>query len=198
LDDRATCGRYCSKGPGMKQCCLMSHHFNPKLLKAAVYGANDGIVTTFAVVAGVAGAGLSANIVLVMGIANMIADGLAMGLGDFLGERSEREMEAEIHAKISKDAVWKSGMVTFISFVIAGSLPLVPYFLFYAGLPIAESSQFNLSIISTIGALFLVGSLRTTFTKQAWWKGGLEMLAIGAIAAGAAYLLGGWVESMIT
>ncbi|PIR62250.1 MAG: hypothetical protein COU65_04430 [Candidatus Pacebacteria bacterium CG10_big_fil_rev_8_21_14_0_10_42_12] len=132
-----------------------------------------------------------------MGIANMIADGLAMGLGDFLGERSEREMEAGLHRKVCKDAVWKSGLVTFIAFVIAGSLPLLPYCVYYAGLPIVEASQFNFSILSTIGALFLVGSLRTTFTKQSWWKGGLEMLAVGTIAAGAAYLLGGWVESMI-
>ena len=38
-------------------------NFEPKLLKAAVYGANDGIITTFAVVAGVTGAGLSPKII---------------------------------------------------------------------------------------------------------------------------------------
>lgn len=59
------------------------------LLRAAVYGANDGIVTTFAVVAGVAGAQLSANIVIILGIANMVADALSMGLGDYLGSISE-------------------------------------------------------------------------------------------------------------
>ena len=63
---------------------------NSGLLKAAVYGANDGIITTFAVVAGVAGAGLSPSVVLILGISNIIADGLSMGIGDYLGERSER------------------------------------------------------------------------------------------------------------
>jgi VIT1/CCC1 family predicted Fe2+/Mn2+ transporter len=58
---------------------------NPRFLKAAVYGANDGIITTFAVVAGVAGAGLSVKIVLILGIANLIADGCSMGFGDYLG-----------------------------------------------------------------------------------------------------------------
>lgn len=64
-----------------------------KLVKAAVYGANDGIVTTFAVVAGVAGAGLSPAIVLILGFANLIADGLSMGIGDYLGERSEQKFK---------------------------------------------------------------------------------------------------------
>lgn len=59
-------------------------------LKSAVYGANDGIVTTFAVVAGVAGAQLSSSVVLILGIANMVADGISMGLSNYLGERSQR------------------------------------------------------------------------------------------------------------
>jgi len=71
-----------------------SGKFDNGVLKAAVFGANDGIVTTFAVVAGVAGAQLSPAIILVMGLANMFADGLSMGLGDYLGERSEARHRA--------------------------------------------------------------------------------------------------------
>ncbi len=66
----------------------------------AVYGALDGIVTTFAVVAGVEGARLSSGIVLILGFANLIGDGLSMGVGSYLSaksrleyERSERERE---------------------------------------------------------------------------------------------------------
>lgn len=54
-----------------------------------VFGAHDGLVTTFAIVAGAAGAGLSNTIVLVLGFANLIADGLSMGLGEYLGRKSE-------------------------------------------------------------------------------------------------------------
>ncbi len=56
-----------------------------------VYGAHDGIVTTFAVVAGTAGAGLSTGIVIILGIANLLADGVSMGAGSFLSVRSERD-----------------------------------------------------------------------------------------------------------
>ncbi len=56
-----------------------------------VFGGIDGVVTTFAVVAGVAGADLSASVVLILGIANLLADGFAMGVGNFLSIRSEKE-----------------------------------------------------------------------------------------------------------
>jgi vacuolar iron transporter family protein len=56
-----------------------------------VYGANDGIVTTFAVVSGVAGADLSANIVIILGFANVFADALSMGLGNYLSSKSRTD-----------------------------------------------------------------------------------------------------------
>ncbi len=56
----------------------------------AVLGANDGIITTFAVVAGVTGANLSPVIVLIIGFANIIADGISMALGNYLGTKSEQ------------------------------------------------------------------------------------------------------------
>lgn len=55
-----------------------------------VYGANDGIVTTFAVVAGATGALLSPGIIIILGIANLIADGFSMGASSFLSLRSEK------------------------------------------------------------------------------------------------------------
>ncbi|MEO8581248.1 MAG: VIT1/CCC1 transporter family protein [Patescibacteria group bacterium] len=228
--------------------------FDSGLLKAAVFGANDGIVTTFAVVAGVAGAGLSPSIILIMGIANLIADGISMGMGDYLGERSERRHkqhqfeiekweirnipneektelieyfvkkgvdigEAEkLASTITKypklwtelgfidemgvvpnfdGKIWKTGAMTFLAFMLAGSLPLMPYFVEFAGFPLALSYQFPLSILSTAGTLFFVGSLRTFITKGTWWKNGLEMLVIGATAASAAYIVGALIENFL-
>ena len=60
-------------------------------VKSAVYGGLDGIITTFAVVAGVAGASLNTGVVLILGFANLIADGLSMAIGDYLSTKSERE-----------------------------------------------------------------------------------------------------------
>lgn len=59
-------------------------------LRDFVYGAVDGAVTTFAIVAGVQGAGLSAGVVVVLGLANLLADGFSMGVSNYLGAQAER------------------------------------------------------------------------------------------------------------
>lgn len=67
-------------------------------LRQIVYGGNDGIVTTFAVVAGFAGAGaegaaqMGALAVVLFGFANLFADATAMGLGEFLSSRAEQDV----------------------------------------------------------------------------------------------------------
>ena len=61
-----------------------------------VYGATDGAVTTFAVVAGVVGAALSPSIILILGFANLFADGFSMAIGNYLVSKSQNEyMEKE-------------------------------------------------------------------------------------------------------
>lgn len=61
-------------------------------LKDFVYGAVDGAVTTFAVVSGVAGAQLSPAIVIIMGLANLLADGFSMAVSNYLGTRTENQL----------------------------------------------------------------------------------------------------------
>jgi len=56
-----------------------------------ILGAVDGAVTTFAIVAGAAGAGLSNGVVLVLGLANVLADGFSMAAGNFLRARSDQQ-----------------------------------------------------------------------------------------------------------
>lgn len=60
-----------------------------EFVKAAVFGGLDGIITTFAVVASVAGADLQTEVVLVMGFANLLADGVSMAFGEYIGEDAE-------------------------------------------------------------------------------------------------------------
>ncbi|MGR3794771.1 VIT1/CCC1 transporter family protein [Vannielia sp. SX4] len=75
-------------------------------LKQITYGGNDGIVTTFAIVAGFAGAeaegaaGIGALAVLVFGLANLFADGVSMGLGEFLSTRSARALYRAERARV--------------------------------------------------------------------------------------------------
>ncbi|PRY07285.1 VIT1/CCC1 family predicted Fe2+/Mn2+ transporter [Pontibacter ummariensis] len=68
-------------------------------LKDFVYGAVDGTVTTFAVVSGVAGAGLAPKVILVMGLANLLADGFSMAVSNFLGVRAEKQQVEKARAE---------------------------------------------------------------------------------------------------
>ena len=67
-------------------------------LRDFVYGAIDGCVTTFAVVSGVVGADLSSAVVLILGFANLLADGFSMGVSNYLGTKAERQVAEKARA----------------------------------------------------------------------------------------------------
>lgn len=67
-------------------------------LRDWVYGGIDGAVTTFAIVAGVVGAELSSGIVLILGVANIVADGFSMAASNYSGTKTEHEEKAKLRA----------------------------------------------------------------------------------------------------
>ncbi|HPO74659.1 MAG TPA: VIT1/CCC1 transporter family protein, partial [Armatimonadota bacterium] len=90
-------------------------------MRDLVFGANDGIITTFAVAAGVAGAQMPNRVVLILGFANLLADGVSMGASNFLSIRSEHAANPnEENADGALDPV-KHGFATFLAFVVAGT-----------------------------------------------------------------------------
>ncbi|AMW32895.1 Predicted Fe2+/Mn2+ transporter, VIT1/CCC1 family [Fervidobacterium changbaicum] len=223
-----------------------------KYIGQAVYGASDGIVTTFAAISGIAGANLNPKIAIIVGLANLFADGISMAIGDYLSEKSEkdyiryekeREMwevehmpEAEklevkeiykrkglsgeklenlVDAITSNKEIWvdtmlheelglfeddtnplKSAVVTFLSFVIAGFMPLIAY-VFASQSQILAQNQFLASCIITAATLFFVGALRQIVTGVKWYKGGIEMLFVGGLSAAVAYLIGWVLEKIV-
>lgn len=211
-------------------------------IKDVIYAANDGIITTFAVVAGVTGASLEITTVVILGFANLLADGFSMALSNYLGSRSERAIikkekereELEVVREPDKEASevldilcrrgfersdaetltalirknnkffvdfmmkyelrlpegetsdLKAGALTLASFVISGSLPLLPFVFFYG----AQGNVLLTSSVTTAATLFAVGALRVIFTKKNWFVSGLEMLMVGGAAAFIAYFIG--------
>ena len=73
----------------------------PSYLQDFIYGAIDGAVTTFAVVAGVQGAGLDETVVIILGGANLVADGFSMAVSNFLGSRAELQRRERAPARKS-------------------------------------------------------------------------------------------------
>lgn len=156
-----------------------------------VYGANDGIITTFAVVAAAAGAGVSSTIIIILGIANLVADGFSMGASSYISLRSEQQVASASNESLQRSPFF-DGLVTFISFVIAGFLPLVPFFI-----PAAAANAFAVSCIAAGTAFFFVGAARSFVIQKNPFTAGLEMLIVGGIASGIAYGLGSFVERLV-
>lgn len=74
----------------------LDHGFNYHYLRDFIYGAIDGTVTTFAVVAGVTGAHLQTSVVIILGLANLLADGFSMAISNYLGTRADEQLHQKV------------------------------------------------------------------------------------------------------
>lgn len=208
-------------------------------LRDTVYGAIDGAVTTFAIVAGVVGAGLPTRVIIALGIANVLADGFSMAAANYSGIKAELDNAKRLRAveerhidevpdgekrelkeilarkgltgRILDEATetiaqnrdaWiqlmlvdeyglspvdphplRAALVTFGAFLLAGLVPLVPFM-------VTTDTAFAWSLGLTGGVFFAVGALKSVWSTAAWWRSGLETLAIGGIAAAIAFYVG--------
>jgi len=150
-----------------------------RYLPELVYGANDGIVTTFAIVSGIVGASLSINVILILGFASLFADGISMAASNVLSERSKSKDRPSLREAS------RHGAATFCGFIAAGFVPLLAYLL-----PSTQISRFALSVVLAGAMLFLVGASRAFFTDRRFLRAGVEMLLIGAGAGAVAFGVG--------
>jgi VIT1/CCC1 family predicted Fe2+/Mn2+ transporter len=224
----------------------LRHGPHVSYLRDLVYGGIDGTVTTFAVMAGVVGANLSSGIVIILGLANLLADGFSMAAANFTGTKAERDeydqlrnmeerhvalapdgereeirqiflakgfegeaLEGAVKAITSQRKRWidtmmaeehgmpavirsplKAALMTFIAFVLCGSLPILPY-----ALELQRSEI--LSVVMAGATFFAIGSLRSHWSPAPWWRAGIETFVIGMLAAGVAYLVGYLLKGFI-
>jgi VIT1/CCC1 family predicted Fe2+/Mn2+ transporter len=208
-----------------------------------VLGAVDGTVTTFAVVSGVAGAGLDNYIAVILGVANLLADGFSMAVGNYLSTKADRQVvervrrmeeqhieripegereevrqifkakgfegalledivqvitqdrkqwvdtmvTEEFGLRLDMPSATRAGLTTFAAFVLAGAIPLLPFFL--PGPP-PTSTIFALSAAATACAFFVIGVAKGYVVHRSLLLSGLETLGIGSAAALLAYLVG--------
>ena len=96
-------------------------------------------------------------------------------------------MLAEEHGvhEETTDSPLQTALSTFLSFILFGSIPLMPYLF-----SIALQEQFLSAIIATFAALVLLGITRSYVTKERWFRGPLEIVSVGAVCAVIAYGVG--------
>jgi VIT1/CCC1 family predicted Fe2+/Mn2+ transporter len=215
-------------------------------LRDWIYGGIDGSITTFAVVTGVTGARLPAIIIVIMGFANLIADGFSMAASNFLGTRAEhddfrrlesierrhieltpegeREEVRQIFAAkgfagadldrvvelITSDrerwvqtmlteeyglpqearSAWLAAASTFSAFIVCGLAPLLPFL-------VLSGNAFLFSIGFTSAVFFAIGSIKSRWSTQSWYRSGMSTLLVGGIAAGLSYIVGILLKSLV-
>jgi VIT1/CCC1 family predicted Fe2+/Mn2+ transporter len=216
-----------------------------------VYGGLDGIITTFAVVSGVAGAELGTGVILILGLANLFADGFSMATGSYLSTKSEQEFYEKERAReswevdhypegervelielyrasgykdqeaeqlvdiITRDKEhWVDAMMvdelgllrdernpllnamaTLISFILFGSTPLLIYLLGLL-ITVQPAIRFPVSLTLSASALLGLGVAKVRVTHQHPLRSGIEMLLVGGLAAGVAYIVGALLKGI--
>jgi VIT1/CCC1 family predicted Fe2+/Mn2+ transporter len=160
-------------------------------LRDLVYGALDGAITTMAVVSGAAGAHLPARVGVILGLANLVGDGLSMGASNYLGLKTELE---QTNRSVTEEAPWRHGLATMGAFVLVGTVPLLGY---------VAASLFGVSALAAAAAfstvaLLCTGAARAPFVGRPIWKSAVEMLAVGAVAGGAAYAVGALANRFVS
>lgn len=148
-----------------------------KYLPEIVYGSIDGTVTTFAIVSGVAGASLSATLVLILGLANVLADGFSMASSNYLSERSKFENK--------KIQAFRSSLVTFFSFIFIGIIPILPFLTNFE-----DKNKFLLSCFFTGFTFIIIGYVKGKISGQNKLASSFETFLVGGFAATIAYIVG--------
>jgi VIT1/CCC1 family predicted Fe2+/Mn2+ transporter len=163
-----------------------------KYLPEFVYGGIDGSVTTFAIVAGAIGATLSPAVILILGFANLFADGFSMAISNYLSVKSQHELmrgKGSSCIEIEAKHPIKAGLATFFSFLVIGFIPLLSFVLDYF-IPSIGNAKFILSFVLTGFALFFVGLVKGEVVRKHPIKAAIETLIIGGIAAILAFVVG--------
>ncbi|OHA16163.1 MAG: hypothetical protein A3G52_04930 [Candidatus Taylorbacteria bacterium RIFCSPLOWO2_12_FULL_43_20] len=163
-----------------------------KYLAEFVYGAIDGTVTTFAVIAGALGASLSPAVILILGFANLFADGFSMAVSNYLSTKSNNDLLVINSEKFPVKTAW----ATFVSFVVIGFIPLFS-FVVAPFSSFVDSHKFIISIILTALAFFGIGWTKGIVVEKNHFSSALETLLVGGAAAVIAYSVGYFLRGVI-
>lgn len=167
-------------------------------LSEFVYGGIDGAVTTFAVVAGATGARFDTKVLLVLGFANLIADGFSMGVGSYLSTKSGQELMLKRKESIKDEpSPIINGVTTYVSFILIGLVPLLAYTIDLI-FDLHLNNLFLIATILTALAFIGIGLLKSRVAQSHIPRAIAETLVLGAIAASLAYVLGDLLERIIT
>lgn len=136
------------------------------MISEFIYGGVDGTITTFAILAGGIGSNISPETTTILSLASLLADGMSMGV-------------SSSESVIDNDNPLMIGLVTFLSFVVIGLIPIMVY---YFTRDLDENTQFYLTIASTLSILFTIGLIKGMYVEENIIISGTKTMILGGIA----------------
>lgn len=143
-------------------------------LRTFVFGVEDSLVSTVGLLAGIATAGVEQATILLAGVVLIFVEAFSMAIGSFLSEYSAEEYLRERTRALPTSLT--DGLIMFVSYLLAGIIPVFPYAVFEGSLAL------SLSVVLSLVALFLLGVGSGGWTGSRLIKSGLRMLVIGGLA----------------
>ena len=147
-----------------------------------IFGVEDSLVSTVGLVSGVAAAGVDRATIFVIGVILIFVEALSMGVGSVLTETSIEEFV--LHKSNGARLPRVGGLIMFISYFLAGFVPLSPYLFF------SVERAFPAAICASLAALFILGYMSARKFGANARKSSLRMLILGGLAIFAGTAIG--------
>lgn len=149
----------------------MKTNLQPIHIRNLIFGVEDSLVSTVGLLSGIAVAGVSQQTLILTGVILILVEGFSMGIGSFLSESTAAEAD---HA--SGKGPREGSIIMFVSYIIAGLIPLTPYFVMYSDNTVWVS--IGLSLIS----LLVLGAVAGDLLKISIWHNAWRTLLLGGLA----------------
>jgi len=151
-----------------------------------IFGAEDSLVSTVGLLAGIVSAGVLQREVIVSGLVLVSVEAFSMSVGSFLSERTTEEYYAHFKEKKSKSLFAAS--IMFLSYLLCGFIPLFPYLI------TDKQEAFWWSIIASLLALALLGVISAKILKTNIAKNTFRMMIVGGFAIGLGVVVGMFIK----
>lgn len=138
-----------------------------------IFGVEDSLVSTVGLLSGIAAANTPRATIITSGVILIFVEAFSMGVGSFLSEETAEESSKKA---FSRTGVAQAAVIMFVSYFVAGFIPLAPY-VFVTG-PVAETY----SILASLIALTLLGAFSARWFKGKVLAKAIEMLVLGGLA----------------
>ncbi len=151
-------------------------------LRNLVFGIEDSLVSTVGLLAGIAAGGAPRETLILTGIVLISVEALSMAAGSFLSEESAREYESR-HA-ISYRYALVGACIMFVSYIVAGLFPLLPYLLLSGSEALVASVGLSLVLLAALG------TYHAKIAAVSAWRSALRMVLIGGAAIALGVFIG--------